>query len=193
MLDAVLSPEWDYRYYSFNRRWDPEASTRMASMRNGVGDEYFILFFPDGTAAIKGFAHESPALAGGFLVPGVFEGIPGFFDGFLNEPAFSMDRATFGLWYADGRWTRSNVLSRSIVDADGSGEHLSLLVGTAADYAAFAAEYFEVEVDAEVVGRFFRHEPLTSDLAAALYEDADLDPITDELDDIGYPVGPAEP
>jgi hypothetical protein len=23
MLDAILSPEWEYRYYSFNSKWGP--------------------------------------------------------------------------------------------------------------------------------------------------------------------------
>jgi hypothetical protein len=42
MLDAILSPEWKYRYYSFNSKWGP--GEMMASMRNGTGDDYFILF-----------------------------------------------------------------------------------------------------------------------------------------------------
>ncbi len=41
MLDAIMSPEWEYRYYSFNSKWDD--GEMMASMRNGSGDEYFIL------------------------------------------------------------------------------------------------------------------------------------------------------
>jgi len=41
-LDAIISPDWEYRYYSFNSKWaDGEM---MASMRNGSGDDYFILF-----------------------------------------------------------------------------------------------------------------------------------------------------
>lgn len=46
MLDAIMSPEWEDRYYSFNSQWD--AGEMMASMRNGSGDEYFILFGPHG-------------------------------------------------------------------------------------------------------------------------------------------------
>jgi hypothetical protein len=70
-LDAILSPDWQYRYYSFNRHWDREARTRMASMRNGSGDDCFLLFFPDGTAALKGYDHESPALDGTTAIAGV--------------------------------------------------------------------------------------------------------------------------
>jgi hypothetical protein len=44
MLDAILSPEWEYRYYSFDATWGPE--DELASMRNGTGDDYAIVFSP---------------------------------------------------------------------------------------------------------------------------------------------------
>ena len=44
VLDAILSPEWDYRFFSFNAAWDPANRERMASMRDGSGDEYFAVF-----------------------------------------------------------------------------------------------------------------------------------------------------
>lgn len=56
MLDAIMSPEWEYRYYSFNSKWGE--GEMMASMRNGSGDEYFILFDSHG-AILKGFDRES--------------------------------------------------------------------------------------------------------------------------------------
>src|ERR1700722_13099293 len=58
MLDAILCPEWQYRYHSFNANW--AAGEEMASMRNGCGDDYFIVF-SGADAIIKGFAHESEA------------------------------------------------------------------------------------------------------------------------------------
>jgi hypothetical protein len=42
MLDAIMSPEWEWRYYSFDSRWGP--GEEMASMRNGSGDAYSIVF-----------------------------------------------------------------------------------------------------------------------------------------------------
>src|SRR5262249_38357673 len=54
-LDAILSPEWELRYYSFSSTWT--TGTMCASMRNGSGDDFFIHFSPVG-ALIKGFAHE---------------------------------------------------------------------------------------------------------------------------------------
>src|SRR5947209_6238038 len=64
LLDAILSPEWEYRSYSFNAHWDVEKRLQMGSMRNGSGDEFFILFSPQG-AVILGCMHES-AMADAF-------------------------------------------------------------------------------------------------------------------------------
>src|SRR4051812_25663361 len=58
LLDAILSPQWDYRYFSFNAVWDASMNERMASMRSGSGDEYFLVFSPNG-AILKGFDHEA--------------------------------------------------------------------------------------------------------------------------------------
>jgi len=41
VLDAILSPAWEDRYYSFNAHWGP--GELMASMRNGQGDQWFAL------------------------------------------------------------------------------------------------------------------------------------------------------
>jgi hypothetical protein len=38
MLDAIMSPDWEYRYYFFDSKWG--LSEMMASMRNGQGDDF---------------------------------------------------------------------------------------------------------------------------------------------------------
>src|SRR3954451_18924006 len=57
VLDAILSPDWEYRYYSFNSAWS--AGEQMGSMRNGCGDDIYAHFSPAG-CWLKGFAHEYP-------------------------------------------------------------------------------------------------------------------------------------
>jgi hypothetical protein len=47
MLDAILMPEWEYRYYSFNARWGE--GEMMGSTRDGAGDEFFAPFNGHGT------------------------------------------------------------------------------------------------------------------------------------------------
>jgi hypothetical protein len=47
MLDAIVSREWEYRYYSFNSRWS--AGEQLASMRDGSGDGWFCAFGAPGS------------------------------------------------------------------------------------------------------------------------------------------------
>ncbi|WP_433362529.1 hypothetical protein [Streptosporangium sp. CA-115845] len=75
VLEAVLSPEWSSRYHSFDADWSP--GEEMASMRNGSGDEYSIVFSAAG-AYIRGFDHEavmSPYGNDGPW-PGVLDSVP---------------------------------------------------------------------------------------------------------------------
>src|SRR5829696_2249314 len=58
-LDAMMSDDWESRYYSFNHAWNAKAKRRMASMRNGSGDDWFIVFEPGGVF-VKAFWHEYP-------------------------------------------------------------------------------------------------------------------------------------
>ena len=134
MLDAILSPEWQHRYYSFNSRWS--AGEQMASMRNGSGDEWFLLFAPWG-AVLKGFAHES-TLANDLGFPErIQQSLPPVFASFLHEAAFSMHEATFCLWrgHTDPRWS---VVSPNGAPAsaygDGSAEMLGILDGNPLTY-----------------------------------------------------------
>src|SRR5262245_65269722 len=70
----------------------------MASMRNGQGDDFFILFNNSG-AIIKGFDHESPmspyAHKPKRVWPGVLDDVPDVFRSFLDEPAFTIEDTTF--------------------------------------------------------------------------------------------------
>src|SRR5262245_48774409 len=87
----------------------------MASLRDGSGDDYFILFTQAG-AILKGFAHESAAWQRALEreqqpVPGVFDGVPEEFAGFLTEQAFSTDQTTFCLWRrpTDPAWQSGSI------------------------------------------------------------------------------------
>ena len=88
VLEAVLSPEWEHRCHSFDDRWSEKES--MASMRNGAGDEYSIVFSAAG-AYVRGFDHESPMspYAQDGPWPGVLDEVPDVFRRCVEEPAFS--------------------------------------------------------------------------------------------------------
>jgi hypothetical protein len=95
MLDAILSPEWESRYYSFNSRW--AESEQMGSMRCAEGDDFHALFNASG-CFFKGFAHESemtPYKANPKQVwPGVLDSVPDEFASCLREPAFMLSRCS---------------------------------------------------------------------------------------------------
>src|SRR6185295_12440255 len=104
MLDAIICPEWDYRFFSFNSKWGP--GEEMASMRNGCGDEWFLLFDCHG-AALKGLAHEYPLAGEASFAALIQKVVPSVFASFLREPAFDMGAASFCIWrrHADSAWS----------------------------------------------------------------------------------------
>lgn len=154
MLDAILSPEWEYRYYSFNAGW--REGEQMGSMWNGGGDEFFALFIQHG-CFLKGFAHEaqmSPwAVDPPRVWPGVLEAVPPEFAECLEEPAFNMEDTTFCIWrrHEDASWQHGPVQWPDGPDPDGSSELLALLDGRPETYQEWAEGYYEQEVRREAV------------------------------------------
>ena len=189
-LDLILSPEWEYRYYSFNAAWSP--SEQMASMRDGCGDEWWLVFHSDGWAALKGLAHESEAWSkeGDRLSVALQAVMPPDLVEFAREPAFRWDSTGFAYFYlpSQQQWCRANDLTTfSALDA-GEDDLLRHLCGGPSDFAAFAEDYYEREVPVDVVAEVFRHAPITDRLVSSLNPDITLKDITDELHtQIGYP------
>lgn len=138
-LDAMLSEEWQDRYYSFDRTWSTKANQRMASMRNGHGDDWFMVFEPAGVF-LKALWHEYPLES----AAEIFDGLPTGLRPQLNEPAFSMERVTFGGWHDGKRWTlRGNAIPMT--------DDLAILTGDPETYRAYAASYFEVDPPVDAI------------------------------------------
>ena len=181
MLDAILCPEWQYRYFSFNSGWAP--GMEMASMRDGCGDDWFLLFDSVG-AALKGFAHELASDRS--FGASIRAQVPQEFSAFLDEPAFSMYDATFCFWRRadDSIWTKV----QGALGEDGSDELLSLLIAGPSGYATWAEGYFEVPVHHQAASALFDHVPLTDEMILTLNPDAKLDSTYREAVVIGYPI-----
>jgi hypothetical protein len=188
MLDAILEPEWQYRYYSFNSRWAPERA--MGSMRDGCGDQWFALFLPAG-AGIVGLAHEAPMFRPGDPWPGLFTGLPPELAELESEPAFDTRNSTFCAWRLAGEsgWRQGPVDYAQGDDPDGSASLLWPLDGEPKSYVEFAASYFEREVPVEVVASVYAHEPLTPSLARALNPEVTLAELDADISEIDYPRG----
>ena len=195
MLDAILSPDWEYRYFSFNAAWDSSLNERMASMRNGEGDEYFLVFSPQG-AILKGFDHEAPmspwACEPVAVWPGVLDGLPAAFASFLVDPAFSMGNCTFCIWREarDTHWQHGPIAFPvgGTGDPDGSEGLMWMFDCKPQTYVDFAAEYFEETLDIEVVQRIYAHETLTRVSAAKLNPQANWENLVKDADEIHYPI-----
>jgi hypothetical protein len=192
LLDAIISPEWEYRYYSFNANW--AEGEMMASMRNGSGDEYFILFTSQG-AIMKGFAHESLlspwSSAGEQVWPGVLDQVPAEFEEFLTEPAFSMAETTFCIWRRNGdpSWQTGEIEYPDEDDPDGSEDLLFILDGEPTTYQEFAEQYYEHSIDLGVVKNVYEQQVLTSQMIEKLNPEVSLENVQSDLEEIDYPRG----
>ena len=196
ILDTILSPEWESRYYSFDSAWG--IGEQMASMRNGSGDEYSIVFSPAG-GFIRGFDHESkmsPFANNGELRPGLLDGLPEVFTPQATERAFSFEGslcATCCLWRenSDTRW-RTGPVDLGGQYSDGAQLLQILCDETGAEYRAFAADYYEVDLNQTAIAHVYAGLPLIEHIVGTLNPDVTLADIIDELTAIGQPCGDPE-
>jgi hypothetical protein len=199
VLDAIMSTEWEYRYFSFDAQFGPGEA--LASMRNGSGDEYSITFTRGG-AFLRGFDHGSPispfVQTPPALWPGLLAGLPASLAAAAQEPAFTLggiSKATVALWRlaGDDHWGHGHIadppaLETEYADLDGSGWLFAQLDGRCESYLQYASEYFERELPAQSVTQVIEHRPLTAALVQALNPERSLDDdLTGELNRIGYP------
>ncbi|MER6115866.1 hypothetical protein [Streptomyces sp. NPDC001743] len=195
MLDAILSPDWESRSYSFNAGWaDGE---EMASMRNGSGDEYSIVFSAAG-AYVRGFDHESPMSPyanDGEPWPGVVDEVPEPFRPFVEEPAFTDEESvpvvTACLWRGatDERWHHGTIdFPERDVDPDGATSLFRLLVDRSSPaFQRFAEDYYQVSIDLGAVSRLYALEPLNGELVSSLNREVGLADLALDISEIGYP------
>jgi hypothetical protein len=197
VLDAIMSPDWDSRYYSFDARWSP--TEEMASMRDGSGNDYSIVFSPAGAYA-RGFDHESPMspyrVTPPVAWPGLFDGVPEAFRHYVTEPAFGnpdgTPRVTVCFWRtaADAGWRAGGAapLPAGVEDGESAEWLFDVLTdGRPQAYQQFAEEYYEAAVDIEAVRHVYALRPLTPSVVAVLNPDVDLAALGEDLAQTGYP------
>ncbi|MFE9634302.1 hypothetical protein [Streptomyces sp. NPDC006463] len=182
-------------YFDYDPAWGPD--TAAALMDNGAGDEYAILFTPDGVFG-RGFDHESwmspytnEDMA---LWPGLVDTLPEVFRPLLAETAFCDDDvqvATVVFWReaSDTAWRAGPVEIPADTD-DGTGHLFRVLAaGTPEAYVDFAEGYYERDVDLDAVRHVFALSPLTETVVKTLNPHADLAAAAEAAEATGYPVG----
>ena len=133
VLDAIISQEWEFRYYSYNSKWDD--NEECLQMRNGSGDEMHILFREDG-CVINGFAHEYKQQDKTKLT----DKLPTIFNDFIfGEPVKSIG-TTFCLWTTE---LKNWQIGQLETFEDNSENMLNIFDGSPQTYINWATEYFE--------------------------------------------------
>ena len=173
-LDAIMASDWEDRSYSFNARWNAKKKVRMASMRNGSGDDWFIAFTPAGTF-VKSFWHEYKPVAAATI----YAGLPKALEPQRKEPAFEADLVTWGGWHDGEAWTLRG-------DAKPLKDELAILTGAGKIYRAYAASYFEAKVPLDAIEHVLAGKPLTAALVARVSSEQTLADLRADLTEIGY-------
>lgn len=191
VLDLIMSPEWEDRYYSFDSRWGE--GKMMGSMRNGCGDSFNALFDSNG-CFFKGFAHEYPLSSWreGNLEKWkiILDKVPSEFSNAVSEPAFDMESISFCFWRSnkDVSWHCDLIETNESEDPDGSEFLLECLNDDPSHYQKFAEEYYEEDIPLSPISHVCSHAPITQDIIELLNPEVKLGEIKDELLEIGYPV-----
>jgi hypothetical protein len=191
VLDLIVCEDPAYRYYSFDARWSE--TEEAALMVDGSGDEYSIVYSPDGVFA-RGFAHESemsPYGNNGELWPGLVDGLPPELHAARDEPAFRDDEggvlnATVCFWRtpAVDRWVAGPV---EPVGVDGAERLFGLLAEGPEGYLTFAEEYYEVALDLDAIRHVYALMPLSEYVVTILNRNRRLSDLKEDLAEIGYP------
>ena len=182
MLDAILSPEWQYRFFSFNVAWTEE--TQLGSVRDGSGIELFFVF-TDGRCAFK--INDAEHLSA--MTNGATTAIPPEYLSVLSEPAFSpADFTAFG-WFdsLSGLWhevSSESPIGTTPLVASIFASHLPMTPG---DYKTWAEEYYEVDIDIHDVKAIFDRTALIDELVQSLNNEISLPVLVEDELEIGYP------
>lgn len=174
LLDAILMPDWQYRYFSFDAKWDVNKGQAMASMRSGSGDEYFVLFTENGAigkVALNGHLIDQPGA--------VLCKVPALLGEFAREPAFSLDRISYCFWrVADGSKWFAQPADRTVFPL------LKFLADSPEHYWMWAETYYAKPIDIDAVRNLFSGMPLNKELVISLNPDAALGHLQEECTEI---------
>lgn len=173
LVDAILMPEWEYRYFSFNSQWDVEGKEMMASMRDGSGNEYFILFTENGVVG-KVLFGSSKSNVSSYL-----KDIPDSFSTFKHEDAFNLKNASLFFWreIKDNHWS---ALPKGL----SVYPLLGFLTCGSKGYKKWAEDYYEKKVDPVVLSDVFTQLTANADQVAILNSDITIEELRDDIREI---------
>lgn len=170
IIDAIIMPEWEFRYFSFNSNWNRSRDEMMASMRDGSGNEYFILFSKLGAVGkvFNGSILNNPSI--------LLADIPDHFSSFKNEVAFNLENASFYFWRsnADDSWS---VLPHDLKLLP----LLGFLTGGAEYYHAWAECYYNKKIDINSIKNIFMSLNKNTDAFSILNPELNRDILEEDI------------
>ena len=169
MLDAIIMPEWEYRYFSFDSQWGEYEE--MASMKTGHGEEYYILFKGDsviGKYYYPSYNHQID-----------LKDIPPCFNEFMNEVAFKMDDIS-NIFYRVSNNEEWVYLPNEF--------KCKYLFFDANEYKNWAEEYYETNLDIRSIEHIFSSQSINDEIVMNLNPDIVINDIVDDIIEINYPV-----
>lgn len=183
VLDAIISQEWEYRYYSYNNKW--AENEECFEMRNGSGDQILILFRADG-CILNGFAHEYEQQD----LKKLTAKLPSIFYEFIFEEPVKSIGTTFCLWTTElHNWQLGQIENFD----DNSEEMLAIFDGNPQTYIDWANEYFEESysefgIPIETVTAIYNGKTLTKEMVLSIVDELeDWEQLENDLNEIGYP------
>ncbi len=142
-FDSVFSPEWEYRYFSFDADWWPGET--LASMRDGSGNTIqclFTTYWAVMSASTNDKAHSFS------LKP---DDLPPSLSSFALEKAFDVENMSFCIYYE----TSSRDWVLVWWNLDNSLFHM-LRMDTQ-QYTKWASDYYELKIDGDLIEKTLRN------------------------------------
>lgn len=183
VLDAIICPEWEYRYYSYNSKWDKDEE--FFEMRNG-GGEHMLILFKNGKCVING-VHTNYRNADKTVLT---KSLPEIFNNFIFGEPVNTRGTNFCIWTNDdGNW----VYNKTEDIDNGMEELLYIFDNNPKTYIDWAEEYFEdscceAGISEKTVQQLFNGETLTKNMVLSIVDEVDdWEQLKEDLAEIDYP------
>ncbi|PCJ58345.1 MAG: hypothetical protein COA79_13900 [Planctomycetota bacterium] len=171
-LDAIVCPDWEFRYFSYNSQWSE--GEEMGSLRDGSGGQWF--FWKKGELA--GYKCISPEDGVVEYISDHFKDIPSSYNSFINEPAFSMLDSSCVWYLMDNNWIKLGVDIKHVLTLE------KVISWEPINYKEWAEEYYEENLDLEAISHIFTGNINVSHITS-LNPDVEMSELTTELEEIG--------
>ncbi|MGL4582112.1 MAG: hypothetical protein ACRCVU_03915 [Flavobacterium sp.] len=187
LLDAILCQEWEYRYYSYDKKWSEEEE--FFQMRDGEGNDMMILFKQNGTV-INGFEHELYDYEA--ELPSkekLTNKLPDQYSEFIFGELIASIGTTYCIWTDDNNQWTTGILEH---EQDGSEEQLAIFNTDPNTYIKWAVDYYYEgeelsESSIEVIKSIYQGVTLTKEMITTLAPELeDWDLLKEDINDIGY-------